>query len=306
MARTNNLLAIAIPVYNFGAFLPECLESLLDESFENNVEVLIFDGCSTDDTQLIVRNYQQSYPNLRYVKALKKGGIDFDMAKSVELVSSRYCWLFSGDDIMRPQSIKSILSTIEKWKPDLILCRHNECHYDLSPIKDWPVLGIEEDRIFQLNDEKERSEYLSLALTSEAFFSFMGGLIVKRETWLREQLNPALDGSNWAHIGRLWSLTKSPFMLNYMHEVVLDRRGGNDSFSKDGMLSRLRIQIAGLLNAIETVFEKDLDVVQNLKRVIKAEVCPDWANAVKSNLIAINAPQKQHDELDSLLDKIEH
>lgn len=306
MVKSKNILSIAIPVYNFGVFLPECLESLLDESLENNVEVLIFDGCSTDDTQLVVRNYQQNYPNLRYVKALEKGGIDFDMAKSVELVSSRYCWLFSGDDIVRPQSIKSILSTIEMFKPDLILCRHNECHYDLSPIKDWPVLNIEEDRIFQLNDYEERSEYLSLALTSEAFFSFMGGLIIKREAWLREQLNPALDGSNWAHIGRLWSLTKSPFRLNYMHKVVLDRRGGNDSFSKDGMLSRLRIQIAGLLNTIETVFEKDSDVVQNLKRVIKAEVYPDWASAVRANLIAMNAPQKQHDELDSLLDKIEH
>ncbi len=72
------------------------------------------------------------------------------------------------------------------------------------------------------------------------------------------------------------------------------------------MLSRLRIQIAGLLNAIETVFGDNLDVVQNLKRVIEAEVCPDWANAVKSNLIATNAPQKQHDELDSLLEKLSY
>lgn len=304
MIRADNLLSIAIPVYNFGSFLPECLESILDESFEYNVEVLVFDGCSTDDTQLVVWTYQQSYPNLRYVKALKKGGIDFDMIKSLELVGSRYCWLFSGDDILRPQSIKLILSTIEKWEPDLILCRHNECNYDLNVIKDWPVLDIEEDRIFQLDNEQERSEYISLALTSEAFFSFMGGLVVKRETWFREQLNPDLDGSHWAHIGRLWFLTKTAFRLFYIHEVVLDRRGGNDSFSKDGMLSRLRIQISGLLKAIETVFEKNSDVVQNLKRVIKAEVYPDWANAVKADLIAMNAPQEQHNELDSLLDKL--
>lgn len=304
MVKTSNLLSIAIPVYNFGAFLPDCLESLLDESLESNVEVLIFDGCSTDDTQLVVRSYQRKYPNLRYVKALKKGGIDFDMAKSVELVSGRYCWLFSGDDVIRPQSIKSILSTIEQCEPDLILCRHNECYYNLNVIKDWPVLDIQEDRIFRLDNVQERSEYLSLALTSEAFFSFMSGLIVKRETWLRERLNPDLDGSHWAHIGRLWSLTKSPFKLYYKHEVILDRRGGNDSFSNDGMLSRLRIQIAGLLNTIGTVFENNSDAVQNLKRVIKAEVYPDWVNAVKANLIEMNAPQEQHDELVSLLKKL--
>lgn len=305
MNKVNNLLSIAIPVYNFGAFLPRCLESILDESFEHNVEVLIFDGCSTDDTQLLVRTYQQKYPNLKYVKALTKGGIDFDMAKSVELVSSKYCWLFSGDDIARPQSILKILSTIEEWKPDLILCRHNECDFDLKFIKDWPVLNIEEDRVFQLDLENDMSDYLSLALTSEAFFSFMGGLIVKRETWFREPLNPDLDGSCWAHIGRLWSLTNYPFRLYYMHEVALDRRGGNDSFSGDGMLARLTIQISGLLNTIESVFEKNSNVVQNLKRVIRVEVYPDWVNAVKANLTYINAPQQHHDDLQILLDKIE-
>ena len=133
----------------------------------------------------------------------------------------------------------------------------------------------------------------------------MGGLIVKRETWFREHLNPELDGSCWAHIGRLWSLTKYPFRLYYSHEVTLDRRGGNDSFSEDGMLSRLRIQISGLLNVIESVFEEDSDVFRNLKRVIKVEVFPDWSNAVKANLIAINAPPEKHEELDCLLDKIE-
>lgn len=304
MERTKNLLSIAIPVYNFETYLPKCLESLLDESIEYNVEVLIYDGCSTDNTQFAVRPYQQKYHNLRYIKALKKGGIDFDIAKSVELVSSKYCWLFSGDDIMRPNSIQRILSIIEKCQPDLILCRHNECENDLSVIKDWPLLNLEEDRVFQLDDEKVRSEYFSLALTSEAFFSFMGGLIVKRETWLRERLNPALDFSCWAHIGRLWSLTKYPFKLYYVHKVALDRRGGNDSFSNDGMLSRLRIQIAGLINAIETVFDKDTNAVRTLKRVIKSEVYPDWANAVRAELVAMKAPQQQHNELDNLLKKV--
>jgi len=305
MVKSNNLLSIAIPVYNFESYLPSCLESILNEAFEYNVEVLIYDGCSTDNTQLVARSYQQEYPNLRYIKALKKGGIDFDMAKSVELVTGRYCWLFSGDDIARPQAIKTILSTIEKWKPDLILCRHNECDYDLNFIKDWPLLNIKEDRLFQLDDEQDRSKYFSLALTSEAFFSFMGGLIIKRETWLREQLNPELDGSCWAHVGRLWSLTRYPFSLYYIHEAILDRRGGNDSFSNDGMLARLRIQIAGLLNAIGTVFEINSDAAQNLKRVIKGEVYPDWVNAVKANLRSMNAPEEQHDELQDLLGKIE-
>ena len=305
MNKTANLLSVVIPVYNFDAFLPQCLESLLDESLDNNVEILVFDGCSTDNTQLIVKAYQQKHQNLRYIKALSKGGIDLDIVKSVELVNSKYCWLFSGDDVAKRRSIVSIIEIIKNSSPDMILCRHNECSFDMNIIKDWPVLNIHEDRIFHLHDEKDQSDYLSLALTSEAFFTFMGGLIIKRETWLKGILNNSLDGSCWAHVGRLWSLTKSDFKIYYVHQTLLNRRGGNDSFSDKGMLNRLKIQIDGLLNVLETIFEKESHSVINLKRVIRNEVYPDWVQSVISDLDALGASPKMYAELENLLNKID-
>jgi abequosyltransferase len=299
------LLSIAIPVFNFAKFLPQTLESILDQSVSNKVEVLVFDGGSTDDTRQLARRYAREYPNFRYVRALKKGGIDADMARCVELVSAPYCWLFSGDDVMGNGAVERVLDTLRLESPDLVLVRHNECSLDMKLLRDWPVLSIPKDQVFDLHDEDSKRLYLEAALTSEAFFSFMGGLVIKRSRWFSGRLSPAFVGTNWAHIGRLWSLMDEQFKLVYLDKVLLDRRGGNDSFSSAGMLSRLTIQIDGLLGVLGSIYGPSSTEVQHLRRVIKAEVVPNWSNAVRQDLINRAAPQADIDHLDGLLSRIE-
>lgn len=298
------LLSIAIPVYNFGQFLPQTLDSFLDQAIAENVEVLVFDGASTDNTQHLMRFYTERYANLRYVRALKKGGIDADMSRSVELATGSYCWLFSGDDVMAPGAIARVLSALRHWHPDLLLGRHNECTFNMTILKEWPVLSIHADQVFDLNSYEDRRIYLDSACTSEAFFSFMGGLVIKRSLWFKGALTPSTNGSNWAHVGRLWSLMNNQFKLVYLHEILLNRRGGNDSFSKDGMLSRLIIQIDGLLDIIESIYGASSIEALHLRRVIKSEVEPNWSNAVLADLLSRSAPQKDLDRLAELLSRI--
>lgn len=302
--QERRLLSVAIPVYNFGAFLPQTLDSILDQALARDVEVLVFDGASSDDTHRLVRQYLKRYPNFRYVRSLKKGGIDLDMAHSVEIVSTPYCWLFSGDDAMLPGAIDRVLQTLRCWQPDLILGRHNECFFDMSVLKDWPVLSITEDRVFDLGDQADRLLYLEAACSSEAFFSFMGTLIVKRSRWFACKPNSRFNGSNWAHIGRLWSSVRETFKLVYLHDVLLDRRGGNDSFSAGGMLSRLDIQINGLLNVIEEVCGRASPEAYHLRRVVRSEVEPHWATAVRQDLMAGQAPHSDFVRLEQMLERL--
>lgn len=300
----NRVLSVAIPVYNFGEFLPQTLDSIMDQAVAENVEVLVFDGGSTDNTRGLVRNYAKRYPNFRYVRALSKGGIDADMARSIELVGGQYCWLFSGDDLMETNALGIVLNALKQWQPDLMLCRHNECYFDMSVLKDWPVLSIGENRLFELHKSGDRIKYLESALSSEAFFSFMGGLIVNRSTWFKGKLTPTLDGSNWAHIGRLWTLSNVSLSLGYIHEILLNRRGGNDSFSSGGMLSRLDIQINGLLGVIEAIYGDESVEMQHLKRVVRSEVEPNWSNAVREDLVSGGADAEQFEKLDRMLDRL--
>jgi hypothetical protein len=112
--------------------------------------------------------------------------------------------------------------------------------------------------------------------------------------------------SNWAHISRIWKAIseKENFLLSYLHEPILNRRGGNDSFSKDGMLSRLGIQINGLLDTMEEIFSLESTEVLNLKRVINNEVFPDWAAAVENDLRSQNNGEIARQKFDQMIARI--
>jgi hypothetical protein len=84
----------------------------------------------------------------------------------------------------------------------------------------------------------------------------------------------------------------------------LDRRGGNDSFSKDGGLSRLDIQINGLLNTMEEVFARNSPEVKSLKRAISNEVFPNWVAAVENELINQFAPENHRHRLSQMISRI--
>ncbi|MCH5138209.1 glycosyltransferase family 2 protein [Clostridiaceae bacterium UIB06] len=52
----NNTVSIIIPVYNEEKYIEACLNSILEQSYENIIEILIFDGMSNDNTRNIINN----------------------------------------------------------------------------------------------------------------------------------------------------------------------------------------------------------------------------------------------------------
>ena len=110
-------LSIAIPIYNFARFVPLTLDSIVAQDRVDEVEIVVVDGASTDDTPQVMEAYCAAHPQVRYVRLPQKGGIDRDMAIAFGQTSGDYCWLFSGDDIMFainiPQESVTIPETID-------------------------------------------------------------------------------------------------------------------------------------------------------------------------------------------------
>jgi hypothetical protein len=59
--------------------------------------MLVANRVSIDDTVLLSVDAQPNWPQLRYVRLPKSGGIDADLAESIRLARDEYFWLFSGD-----------------------------------------------------------------------------------------------------------------------------------------------------------------------------------------------------------------
>jgi abequosyltransferase len=266
-------LSICIPIYNFSRFIPETLESIVRQDGGGEVEIVVLDGASTDDTSQVVEQFARVHNNIKYVRLPAKGGIDRDMAKSVEFSTSDYCWLFSGDDWMLDGALRKALNHIKSGH-DLYLCKHMEWVADHSEWVEWPTVDVAEEMVFELSNEKTRREYFKRATNTEALFSFMGGLIVKRATWDRVPLNEAFVGSCWAHAARMFELMPNGLTVKVLAGAYLRRRPGNDSFTGNGMIERFRITVEGYQRIADTFFGHKSAEAFHVRRVIRCEFHP--------------------------------
>ena len=197
-------LSICIPVYNCAEFVGQALDSILTQ-IKGGIEVVVYDGGSTDGTPALMEGYIKGRTDLYYHRGSVRGGIDADMATCVGFAKGEYCWLFSGDDVMRPGAIERAFEWIKQGN-DIYICKHTICSKQMVVSHEHPVL--EPDQVFTANlaNSNERLEWFRRAVTTEAFFSFISGLIVRREKWKSGVLPEAFSKSCWGHVARFfWS-----------------------------------------------------------------------------------------------------
>ena len=263
------LLSICIPVYNFGTFISETLESIIKQA-TNEVEIVVVDGASTDNTTDIVRGFQARYAGLRYYRLEKKGGIDYDMAKSVELARGKYCWLFGGDDIMLPNALPKMLRQISEGH-DVCLCESILCRFDMTPIAKHTMFKLKEEQVFDLSREEEREEYFRNALNTAAFFSFCSALVFNKSRWDAIKPDDQFMGSCWAHAARLLRMMPDGLKVKYLPEPYLYKRCDNDSFLDKGLVNRFRIAIDGYNRIAEFIFGRESIEGFHIRRALRNE-----------------------------------
>lgn len=264
-------LSICIPTYNFGKYIGQTLDSLLEQVSEE-VEVVVLDGGSTDDTTEVVSARQISCPQLHYYHQDFRGGIDKDIEKVVSLAQGEYCWLFSADDVMLPGAIDKIIDAI-KSNHDVYLCEHVLCSLNMEPIREYPPFNnIHHPKLFNLGDALQRNEYFRSARSSEAFFSFLSGPIFKKEIWDSVKVPESFRGTCWIVAGHLLSMIPKGLTVNYMGEKLLHKRGGNDSFSDLGVVNRCRIAIESFHHVGNTVFGKYSEEAFHIRRVLHLDI----------------------------------
>jgi abequosyltransferase len=294
-------LSICIPVYNCADFLGAALDSILPQAGEG-IEVLVFDGASTDGTAALVAAYQARFPRLRYELAAARGGIDADMAKSVALAHGEYCWLFSGDDVMFPEAIDRLLGELGS-RPDVCVLEHRLCNLHMQVLSEYPVMAPNTTFSAELSDPAARAEWFRRATSSEAFFSFISGLVVRRECWQGGQFLAEFDRSCWGHVARLFALMKTGLKAVYLPHPWLDQRGGNDSFRQAGIVDRYRLAIEGYQRIVDHFFGRGSVEAFHVRRVLRNEF--DLKMFLNAKLIAsADASGRQPEMLERLFSEV--
>ncbi len=220
-------LSICIPTLNRGSCIGETLASITSQ-LEKNVEVVIVDGGSTDNTEQVVSTFQSNFPNIKYVKKQaskifpSNEGFDRDCNHSVELAAGEYCWLMTDDDIFMPGSIKKVLQEIEK-NYALILASVEIRNLDLSEELVACRPNIKVDAIYEPKDWNKFAAEVGGHLT------FVGAVIIKRSLWINRQPEKYF-GSGFVHIGVIFHEVINQKII-LIAEPLISIRYGNAHWS---------------------------------------------------------------------------
>jgi glycosyltransferase involved in cell wall biosynthesis len=228
MRETKNIrLSICIPTLNRGSFIGETLESILSQSTDE-VEIVIVDGGSTDNTQEVVCSYQLRFSRLRYIRdgedttsdppVPSAGGFDRDCNRAVELAQGEYCWLFTDDDLLKPGAVERVLNATRK-EFGLIVVNAEVRSDDLSEVLDPAKLRLAADRTY------EPSESQRLFTDVCDYLSFVGGVVIKRQLWIARQKEHYI-GSGFIHVGMVFQ-SPVPEQMLVIAEPLITVRYGN-------------------------------------------------------------------------------
>lgn len=121
-----------VPCYNLGHLLGECVESILDQTFRE-LEVIVMDDCSPDNTPAIAGALARRDPRVRYVRNEVNLRHLANYNKGIRLARGEYVCLISADDKLRRPNV------VEKFAG--LMDDHPEVGFVFCPVMKFRQTG---------------------------------------------------------------------------------------------------------------------------------------------------------------------
>lgn len=120
MSEKNKIiLSIIIPVYNVEHYLKRCLDSLVGQLLKN-MEVILIDDGSTDNSGMICDRYKEKYKSFIKVVHQQNAGLSSARNTGIEIACGEYLYFLDSDDFLYNKFIEIIYKHLIKHKYDII------------------------------------------------------------------------------------------------------------------------------------------------------------------------------------------
>lgn len=121
----NIKFSFIVPVYNVESYLERCLDSLLDQTYDNFEIICVNDG-STDSSLKILNDYSAKYSKIHIVSQENKG-LGEARNTGVKYVTGNYIWFIDSDDWIESKSLSLLTEFIQNnGEKDIVVfnCYH--------------------------------------------------------------------------------------------------------------------------------------------------------------------------------------
>lgn len=152
-------LTIVMPCYNVASYIKKGLDSLADAQFIGDLEVLIIDDGSTDETAAIAQAYEKEYPDIfRYIYK-ENGGHGSVINRGIKEAAGRYFRILDGDDWVVTQNLHMLLNHLKTMTADVVADKKREVdmHTLEGPLDMLPSCVLPQ-RVYEMQEITKAAE----------------------------------------------------------------------------------------------------------------------------------------------------
>lgn len=262
-------LSICIPTYNRAKFLPDAINSILnqvDNFNKDKIGICISDNASEDNTEKVIEELQKKSPvDIIYHRNEKNMWADYNFIKVIQIAHWEYCWWLGSDDIIEKWGINAILKNIEKskgvaWIMVNVLPRTFDLRNTIRKIPD--IAYWKYTKTFEIRDMDTFVQFFD-------YLWYISWQIVRKdlfeETLKEEGENIKKWFNAYVHIYIITKIFLKNRRLLWIPTEYVWWRAGNDSFVEEnpkGIIKRMYIDINWYRNiSKELLWEKEVRVI---------------------------------------------
>ena len=124
----NPVVSVIVPVYNVEQYLPQCLDSIVNQTLKN-IEIICVNDSSTDNSLNILNHYAEKDPRIKVVTQ-PNGGAGAARNRGHSLAAGKYLSFLDSDDFFEPDMLELAYNKAVCDKADFVVFQSDQYYTD--------------------------------------------------------------------------------------------------------------------------------------------------------------------------------
>ena len=113
-------VTIILPVYNAENYVGRCIDSIINQTYED-FEIMVINDGSTDSSYEILKEYEKKYPDKIILINQENKGVSKTRNESIKRANSKYIMFVDNDDYLDKDYIETYVKAIETGESDIVV-----------------------------------------------------------------------------------------------------------------------------------------------------------------------------------------
>ena len=136
-------VSVLVPIYNVEKFLPECLDSLVNQTLKD-IEIICINDGSTDRSPQIIQEYAKKDKRIKVINK-KNSGYGDSMNQGLKKAKGEYIGIVESDDFIDLDAFEKLYKIAKKYDCDVVKSNFYEYYGDEKKDKGKSNLFLEKD-----------------------------------------------------------------------------------------------------------------------------------------------------------------